>query len=294
MSRWDYHILDVFSSRPLAGNQLAVFEDAASIPEALLLPLAREIGFSETVFLYPSTTGHDAEIRIFTPTGEVPFAGHPTLGAAVVVAGRTGRNAVHLETGRGVIPLQVTSCEGGVRRGSMSQPIPTVSVTRQADAILAAIGVERSELPLVTYDNGIRHIYIVLSSPQAVSAVRPRFTELAEIARSFGGGFATFSVLAGSGQHWTTRVFTPTDPRPEDAATGSAAGPLALHLARHGLIGWGEEITISQGAEIGRPSELLASVSLAENVVGAIVVTGDAVVVGGGWFDSAVIRSRQT
>ncbi|MFT4040291.1 MAG: PhzF family phenazine biosynthesis protein [Thermomicrobiales bacterium] len=294
MSRWDYHILDVFSSQPLAGNQLAVFEDAVAIPEELLQPLAREIGFSETVFLFPSSAGNDADIRIFTPTGEVPFAGHPTLGAAVVVAGRAGRDAVLLGTGRGAIPVQLAAGPDRSRRGSMSQPIPTVAVTRQAEAILAAIGVERSELPLVTYDNGIRHIYIVLASPDEVAAVRPRFTDLAEIARGSGSGFATFSVLAGSGRHWKTRVFTPTDPSPEDAATGSAAGPLALHLARHGLIDWGDEITISQGAEIGRPSELLARVSLAENVVGSIEVTGDAVIVGGGWFDAALIGSRLT
>jgi trans-2,3-dihydro-3-hydroxyanthranilate isomerase len=89
-------------------------------------------------------------------------------------------------------------------------------------------------------------------------------------------------------------MFAPAAGVPEDPATGSAAGPLALHLARHGLIDWGDEIVIEQGAELGRPSELLASVALTDNVVGPITVSGHAVMVGGGWFDANLLRASST
>src|SRR5262245_50919615 len=111
MERWNYRIVDVFTSRPLAGNQLAVFEDAAGIPEALLQPLAKEIGFAETVFVYPPPSGADVKVRIFTPEAEIPFAGHPTLGTAVITGERLGKDRVVLETGMGPVPVRLERAE---------------------------------------------------------------------------------------------------------------------------------------------------------------------------------------
>lgn len=291
MDRWSYCILDVFSDRPLAGNQLAVFEDAVDIPEHLLQALAREIGFSETVYLTSGHDGADVTMRIFTPASEVPFAGHPTLGAAITHAMRTGASQVRLQTGRGIIAVSVEPGANGSLRGSMLQPIPTVSAASNAEAILAAVGVPRAELPVMVYDNGIAHVFVVLGSPEQVAALRPDFQALTEIAGTIDGALVGFNVLAGSGSRWKTRMFAPAAGVPEDPATGSAAGPLALHLARHGLIDWGQEITIEQGAELGRPSELLASAALTENRVGPITVSGHAVMVGGGWFDANLLRA---
>ena len=291
MDRWNYCILDVFSNRPLAGNQLAVFEDAGDIPERLLQPLAQEIGFSETVFLTAGNGDADATMRIFTPVSEVPFAGHPTLGAAITYAMRTGSPQVRLQTGRGVITVSIEPGQQGEQRGSMQQPIPTVSVAPNAEAILAALGVPRSELPVMAYDNGITHVYVVLSNPNQVAVLQPDFQALAQIAGAIKGDLVGFNVLAGSGDRWKTRMFAPAAGILEDPATGSAAGPLALHLARHGLIDWGQEITIEQGAELGRPSELLASAALTDHRVGPITVSGHAVVVGGGWFDANLLRA---
>lgn len=291
MDRWSYGILDVFSNRPLAGNQLAVFEDAADIPEHLLQALAQEIGYSETVYLTAGSGGADVDVRIFTPVSEVPFAGHPILGAAIAYARRTGARQVRLKTGRGVISVSVEPGEGGSYRGSMLQPIPTVSVAPNAEAILAAIGVPRSQLPVMVYDNGIAHVFVVLSNPDQVAALRPDFQALTQLAGTIEGALVGFNVLAGSGSRWKTRMFAPAAGVPEDPATGSAAGPLALHLARHGLIDWGQEITIEQGAELGRPSELLASAALTDNLVGPIAVSGHAVMVGGGWFDANLMRA---
>ena len=98
--RWPFHILDVLTDRPLAGNQLAVFQEAAGTPESLLQPLAKEIEFAETVFLFPSRNGADARMPIFTPDNEIPFAGHPTLGAVMVVSWELGKSRVALESGR--------------------------------------------------------------------------------------------------------------------------------------------------------------------------------------------------
>jgi trans-2,3-dihydro-3-hydroxyanthranilate isomerase len=294
VERWTFRLVDVFTERPLAGNQLAVFEDVAGIPESLLQPLAQEIGYSETVFVYPGTAGADARIRIFTPTSEVPFAGHPVLGTAVVVAANLGLDRVVLETGRGPVPVRVDRRPGRATRGAMEQPIPSVALYDKADEFLSALGVDRSVLPVTIYDNGIPHVYAMLERPDDVAALKPDYSALSELARSSGMSLVGFNVFSGSDLAWKTRMFAPADDIAEDPATGSAAGPLALHLARHGRIPWDTEIRIAQGAEIGRPSELFARVSGDADHVTRIEVSGFAVPVGGGWFDGVVLRTTET
>lgn len=290
MEHWTYRLVDVFTDRPLAGNQLAVFEDAAAIPEPCLQPLARETGFSETVFVYSPAAGGDARMRIFTPTSEVPFAGHPTLGTAVVLAGRLAKDRIVLETGRGLVPVRIAQTAGAAARGTMEQPIPTIAPYPAPDVLLTALGVERSLLPITLYDNGIPHVYVMVERPQEVAALAPDLGALARLSRDSGQPLVGINVFAGSGMTWKTRMFAPADGIAEDPATGSAAGPLALHLARHDLIPWDVEIHISQGAEIGRPSELLARVVGNSDQVERVEVSGYAVPVGGGWFDGDLLR----
>jgi trans-2,3-dihydro-3-hydroxyanthranilate isomerase len=294
VERWSFRIVDVFTARPLAGNQLAVFEDAAGIPESLLQPLAQEIGYSETVFAYPGSQETDARIRIFTPTSELPFAGHPVLGTAVVVAANLGVDRVVLETGRGLVSVRVERGPGRATRGAMEQPIPSFARYDKTEEFLSALGVERSVLPVTIYDNGIPHVYVMLESPDDVAALKPDFSALSELARSSGMPVVGFNVFSGSDLVWKTRMFAPADDIAEDPATGSAAGPLALHLARHGRIPWDTEIRIAQGAEIGRPSELFARVSGDADHVTRIEVSGHAVPVGGGWFDGDLLRAERT
>lgn len=294
MERWSFRIVDVFSERPLAGNQLAVFENATRIPEAQLQPLAQEIGYSETVFAYPKRNDAHQQIRIFTPTSEIPFAGHPVLGTAVVIATNTGANRVVLETGRGLVSVRIDGTAGPAARGTMEQPIPSFKLYDKEDEFLRALGVDRSVLPVTIYDNGLAHVYAMLERPEDVAAVRPDFSALSELARSSGLPLMGFNVFSGSGPAWKTRMFAPADDIAEDPATGSAAGPLALHLARHGRIPWDTEIRIAQGAEIGRPSELFARVSGNADHVTRIEVSGHAVPVGGGWFDGELLRAIAT
>jgi trans-2,3-dihydro-3-hydroxyanthranilate isomerase len=273
-----YVVADVFTDRPLAGNQLAVFTDAREIPEAQLQPLAREMNFSETVFVYRAEQGGHARIRIFTPLLELRFAGHPTLGTAFVLAGPLQLPEIRLETQAGIVPVRLEREGPRITFGRMEQPLPTVAPFQGWEDVLAAAGVERSELPVEIYDNGMQNVYVALASEQEVADLEPA------LARLKPAGDIGFNFFAGSGRWWKTRMFAPGGGVPEDPATGSAAGPLALHLARHGRIGFGEEIEISQGEEIGRPSTLYARVEGSAERVEMVEVGGSAVVVARGEF----------
>jgi trans-2,3-dihydro-3-hydroxyanthranilate isomerase len=269
-------VADVFTDTPLEGNQLAVFTDARDVPEDLLQPIAKEIGFSETVFVYAPTDGGHARMRIFTPVTEIPFAGHPTLGTAFVLAQPMQLEEIRLETGNGIVAVRLEREGPRIAFGRMQQPVP--SVEPFDGPVLEALGVQRSELPVEVYDNGIRHVYVALGSEGEVAGLEP---DLAALAKLDTVGVNTF---AGSGKRWKTRMFGPGSGVPEDPATGSAAGPLAVHLARHGRIGWGDEIEISQGAEIGRPSTLYARAEGSADAIERVEVGGSAVVVARGEF----------
>ena len=279
MKSFRYVIVDVFSKRPLAGNQLAVFTNAEPIPEHLLQPLAKEIGFSETVFCYPAEAEGHVRIRIFTPASELPFAGHPTLGTAFVLAAPMQLGSIGLETGSGLVTVELErGGSGRILFGRMSQPLPRVEPFARAAELLAALGLERSELPVELYDNGVAHVFVALDSEERVAALAPDSKALAAF------GSIGVNCFAGAGEKWKTRCFVSGLGISEDPATGSAAGPLALHLARHGAVSFGEEIEIRQGEEIGRPSFLYASAHGTSEAVLRIEVGGCAVVVARGEF----------
>jgi trans-2,3-dihydro-3-hydroxyanthranilate isomerase len=274
-----YVVCDVFSETPLQGNQLAVFTDARSLDDAGMQALALEIGFSETAFVFPAEAGGHARIRFFTPAYELPFAGHPTLGTAFVLAAPLQLGVIELETGSGLIPVELERDESGrIVFGRMQQPVPSVEPLADPAPLLKALGVEGSELPVELYDNGARHIFVALGSEDEVAGLRPDRPALEPYV------VTGINCFAGSGDRWKTRMFSPEPGIGEDAATGSAAGPLACHLARHGRIGWGTEIEISQGAEIGRPSTLYARADGGEGLIDRVEVGGSAVVVARGEF----------
>jgi len=267
-------IADVFTDVPFAGNQLAVFTDAREIPEDRLQQLAREINFSETVFVYPAAGDGHARIRIFTPALELPFAGHPVLGTAFVLGGPLQLDELWLETGAGVVPVRLERDGSRIVFGWMRQPVVAAEEYERADELLSLLGVEKSGLPVELYRQGPGHVYIELDSPEAVAALRPDVDALLALSPY---GTACF---ARDGESWKARVFVPAHGVLEDPATGSAAGPLALHLARHGRIGYGDEIEIHQGSELGRPSTLHAVARSPEDVE----VGGSAVIVARGEF----------
>jgi trans-2,3-dihydro-3-hydroxyanthranilate isomerase len=269
-------IADVFTDTPLTGNQLAVFTDARGLADATMQALAREIGFSEIVFVLPPEQGGTARIRIFNPATEMPFAGHPTLGAAFVLGAPLQRAALDLETGAGIVPVTLERDESGaIVFGRMTQPVPRVEAVEEPDRVLAALGLEHSTLPIELYDNGARHIVVTVAEVGALGGI----VVDAEAIVSFA--VTGVNVVAPAGGAWRSRMFWSHG---EDPATGSAAGPIACHLARHGLVEWGDEIVIAQGVELGRPSTLHARAEGGGGLIDAVEVGGAAVVVARGEF----------
>ena len=276
MAALRYVVADVFTDTPLQGNQLAVFTDARDVREETMQALALEVGFSETVFVLPPELGGHARIRIFTPAFELPFAGHPTLGTAFVLGAPLQLGVIALETGRGIVAVALERDPSGrIAFGRMAQPVPSVEPCPHPERVLAALGLGSAAAPVELYDNGALHLLVLTDDARAVAALEPDGRAIAEL------GVTGVSCFARDGGRWKTRMFWE---RGEDAATGSAAGPIACHLARHGHIAWGEEIVLSQGAEIGRPSVLHARAEGGEGLIDAVEVGGAAVVVARGEF----------
>jgi trans-2,3-dihydro-3-hydroxyanthranilate isomerase len=275
-----YFICDVFTAEPLAGNQLAVFVDGRPFSSADMQRIALEMNLAETVFVLPPQGEGDVAIRIFTPRVELPFAGHPALGTAFVVAEAAGSDQVRLETAAGLVPISFDRTADGYAFGRMTQPVPEWHPYDQAGALLDALHVDSSRLPIEVYLNGPRHVLVNLESEEAVGSLQPDLAALSEL------GIAA-NCFAGQGRVWTTRMFWPAAGIPEDAATGSAAGPLAIHLARHGMISFGEEIEIRQGAYMGRPSRLHATAFGTPDRIESVEVGGSAVIVAEGLLRTA-------
>jgi trans-2,3-dihydro-3-hydroxyanthranilate isomerase len=274
-----YRLCDVFTDRPLAGNALAVFTDADDLDAATMQALARETNLSESSFVLRATrVGADAQIRIFTPTMELPFAGHPTLGTAFVLAAREQKEVLNLETGRGLVTVTLRHEPGRPGFGWMTQPLPRIEPYGHAARLLAALGVSGSNMPVDLYDNGPHYVFVGLEKADDIAALAPDLSRLAAL------GSTAFSVFARKGSAWKCRVFAPGEGIAEDPATGAAAGPLAVHLARYGRIAFGDEIVIEQGVEIGRPSILHARALGRGDRLERVEVGGHTVIVGQGTF----------
>jgi trans-2,3-dihydro-3-hydroxyanthranilate isomerase len=274
MGRFRYVVVDVFTDVPLQGNQVAVFTDAREIPDERLQQLARETNLSETTFVYPAESDGHVRMRIFTPSTELPFAGHPTLGTAFALAGPLQLVEIRIETAAGTIPVVLEREGARIMFGRMQQPAPTIEPFEHVDALRAALGGVEPELPVELYDNGVPHVLLTLGSAEAVAALQPDIGAIERLGR-YG-----INCFAANGARVKTRMFGPGLGMNEDPATGSAAGPIALHLARHGRIPFGTELEIVQGEEIRRRSVLYATAHSAEQ----IEVGGSALVVARGEF----------
>lgn len=271
-----YVVVDAFTDTPLQGNPVAVFFEAEDLSDDRMQRIAREMNLSEVTFVLPPRLGGDARIRIFTPVNELPFAGHPLLGTAIALGEARGGDRLRLETAMGVIAFDLKRVNGRAVAAEMEQPVPTWAEFDRAEELLAALGLTSSALPVVIYHNGPRHVFVGLESTAALSRVDPDQRALAAFP-----DMAT-NCFAGSGSTWRSRMFSPAYGVAEDAATGSAAGPLAIHLARHGRIGFGQWIDIHQGVEMGRPSLMRARADGTAEHVTSVRVGGSAVTVARG------------
>ncbi|QLH26950.1 PhzF family phenazine biosynthesis protein [Streptomyces sp. Rer75] len=267
-----YVVVDAFATEPLRGNPVAVFFEADDLPAERMQAIARETNLSETTFVLTPQDGGDARIRIFTPVNELPFAGHPLLGTAIALGTESGKSTLRLETWMGTIPFEVDHADGRAVATRMRQPVPTWEPFEYADELLDALGLKTSTLPVEIYRNGPRHVFVGLESVEELSALDPDHRALARFP-----DMAT-NCFAGSGTQWRSRMFSPAYGVVEDAATGSAAGPLAVHLARHGLVEYGRRIEILQGVDIGRPSLMLARAKGTGEQVAEVEVGGNGAV----------------
>ncbi|WBQ05181.1 PhzF family phenazine biosynthesis protein [Kribbella sp. CA-293567] len=278
MNTYEYVVADVFTGVPLEGNPVAVFLDAQGLSAERMQQIAHEMHLSETVFVLPAEKDGDVWVRIFTPVNELPFAGHPTLGTAIVLGELTEADRIRMETARGTVPFDLErDSSGRVTSARMWQPIPTWEPYDRAEELLAGLGLDASYgLPVEVYDNGPRHVFVGLESVDALSDLEPDQRILARLPDMAANCFA------GSGTHWRLRMFSPAYGVVEDAATGTAAGSIAVHLARHGLIPFGQQIEILQGVEIGRPSTMRSQALGTPDRIEAVEVGGDAIIVARG------------
>jgi trans-2,3-dihydro-3-hydroxyanthranilate isomerase len=280
MTRYEYQTVDVFTDRAFGGNPLAVFREPGALDAKAMQAIAKELHLSETTFvLKPSSAAADHRVRIFTPDAELPFAGHPTLGTAFVLA--DGKDAaMRLEEGVGVI--RVTLREGFVQ---MDQPLPTFSgttITRKAAADALGLAVEevRSDVPIQIGSSGYPFLFVPLANLKAVRrARRPGPLDASVYVFAMSG--------ERSGSHVHGRMFDQGLGIGEDPATGSAQGPLGAYIVAHELVQAAPttRIRVEQGSEIGRPSILDIEVDTAGPAVTAVRVGGRCVPMGGGWLD---------
>ncbi len=279
MSPRDYVVADVFTDVPLHGNPVAVFLDGSGLDTELMQRTARELNLSETVFVLPP--GDDAAatpIRIFTPQAELPFAGHPVLGTAFVLAEGSDADVVRLEPPVGAVPVTLRREDGRLTYGEMEQPIPRSVPFDREEELLEALGIERADTAPAAYTNGPTFVYVGLGSEAALGSLRPDYNALADL------GELGVSCFAGTPPTVRTRVFAPALGVPEDPATGSAAGPLGVHLLRAGRLTPGELLELRQGEEIGRPSVLHVRIEGTADRVERVAVGGCAVIVARGRF----------
>ncbi|WP_225835310.1 PhzF family phenazine biosynthesis protein [Streptomyces sp. NK08204] len=267
-----YVVVDAFARVPLTGNPVAVFFASDDLTSEQMQSIAREMNLSETTFVLEPQQGGDAHVRIFTPVNELPFAGHPLLGTAIALGRRVDGDRLRIETAMGVIPFELERVNGKAVSARMRQPVPVWERFDRVDELLEALGLSESTLPVEIYRNGPRHVLVGLESVEALSKLDPDHRALSR--------FLDMAVncFAGSGSAWRNRMFSPAYGVVEDAATGSAAGPIAIHLARHGLSAYGRRIEITQGVEMGRPSPMGALVHGEGDRVDSVEVAGHGVV----------------
>jgi trans-2,3-dihydro-3-hydroxyanthranilate isomerase len=285
-----YDLLDVFTTRPLAGNPLAVVMDARGLSDAQMQAVARELNLSETSFVLPSTTC-DVRARFFTPTTELPMAGHPSVGTVYALYRRglfKDRDTVTLELGAGPTEMRLERTGNALTRVWMHQGVPTLGATFDKGAVARALGLTEAELePDLPAQLGIAGHPFLLVPVVSLAALARVDVSLSTLAEVLGGEaravFAFTQNTETPGVGVRARMLGEALGVREDPATGSAHGPLGAYLAAHTDLLEGEqaEFVSHQGVEMGRPSELFVRLERTPDGV-SVSVGGRAVRVGEG------------
>src|SRR5829696_7682054 len=302
MRRLHYHLVDVFTDRAFGGNPLAVVTNGRGVDDETMQSVAKEFNLSETTFvLPPDDPRHDWRVRIFTPSSELPMAGHPTVGTAFVLARehlipRGGRETnIIFEEGVGPVPVRVEFENGEPSFAEMSQPLPTFG-PRLSDAgavaAMLSLGAEDVDdrLPLEVVSCGVPFLFVPLRSLGAARRARPR-ADLIERASDEHGVppevFVFTREVEGAGSTVHSRMFAPGMGITEDPATGAASGPLGCYLVRYGLVACdpAADIVSEQGIEMGRPSYVRIRIERRGEEITAVRVGGQCHFMGEGFIE---------
>src|SRR5579862_5109843 len=279
MTQWD-----VFSSQPLEGNSLAVFSDARGLSDAEMQAIAKEMNLSETTFVFPrdpeTEEARGVRVRIFTVQEELPFAGHPTLGTAFALRGKSNAAEIALELNVGRVPVRFESRDGQPAFGEMTQVDPTFGLQHDREAVARATGLRVDDfhpsLPIETVSTGVPFAVAPLKSLALLQNLRLDLNGATEYLEKSGGKFFYFvtreTVDPSAGLHARMLFYNGEDP-----ATGSAAGCAAAWMVAHGVAEAEQQVLIEQGIEMQRPSRIFVRAASRDNRVVNVRVGGNAV-----------------
>jgi trans-2,3-dihydro-3-hydroxyanthranilate isomerase len=294
-----FYQADVFTAQPFGGNPVAVFPEADGLTDDQLQQIAREMNLSESVFVFPPTDpAAVVRLRIFTPTQEIPFAGHPVVGTMHVLA-QLGMIAapepvtrVVQECNIGLYPVDLHVRDGQVMRVVMTQPAPQflerIDDTEDFYKVAAALRIPKyaitdAKWPLEVVSTGLPVLIVPVRTLTAVRSINPDPSAIVDLCGRFGANgimaFTTVTVEPFSNAH--ARMFAPAIGIPEDPATGSASGALGAYLVQNGIVDVGPmtEIVIEQGYEVERPSRILVQVESDDDAIQTVKVGGQCVMV---------------
>jgi trans-2,3-dihydro-3-hydroxyanthranilate isomerase len=304
MRQYRFLQYDVFTELPFMGNQLAVIPDAGGLTDGEMQAIAREMNYSETTFVSPATDIKAIrKVRIFTPETELPFAGHPTIGTTFALVNekvvRSGDVLpIYLELGIGTIPIDLFFEGEQLSFVWMHQPVPEFAVWQGSrEKLLESVGLGPQDLapdlPIERGSAGVPFVYVPLRTTEALQRAQPGNAAMLRAALGEDNAHAglylfscEFNQAAAGTPIVRTRMFGPALGVAEDAGTGSAAGPFAVYLLRHGITRPSRDgdvsIQIEQGVEMGRPCHLRSSLTCEEEAVRDVRVGGEAVLVAEG------------
>jgi trans-2,3-dihydro-3-hydroxyanthranilate isomerase len=294
-----FYQADVFTGQAFGGNPVAVFPDAQGLTDYQLQQIAREMNLSETVFVLPPTDAAAVvRLRIFTPTQEIPFAGHPVLGTFYVlahlglIAVTDGVTRVMQECNIGLFPVELHARDGEITRVVMTQPKPlfigSVEETEDLFDLAKALGLSKNQIvdtkkPVMLVSTGLPVVIVPVRTLTAVRSIDPDSAAIVEVCGRLGVNgimvFTTITVEDHSTVH--ARMFAPAIGILEDPATGSASGAMGAYLVHNGLVEVGPmtEVIIEQGYEIERPSRILVQVESEDDAIQSVKVGGQVVMV---------------
>jgi trans-2,3-dihydro-3-hydroxyanthranilate isomerase len=290
-------LVDVFTSKPFGGNQLAVFTDAAALTSNEMQELAHEMNFSESTFVMARESSGARRVRIFTPKHEMPMAGHPTVGTTWVLASR-GEIALDSASVNATLLLEIGPVTVTVE-STGGKPDFVWMAHREAefgarrddrDRIAKALGITaadiRDDLPIQSVSTGFPFMFVPVRSLDALAKCAPNAAALAALFKPGEPVLATYMFVANETGEFAprSRMFAPHDGVPEDPATGGASAPFGAYSATYGLINPAPKLsfTIQQGVEMGRPSEIRVEVARKDTGAFAIRIGGRCAIVGEG------------